>query len=294
MTNLLYYANYAKYLSAQLGFDLTAGRLDVSTHPFITTVGDNDARLTTRYQKHWLPTSIFAVLHEGGHGIYEQALTRLKLPATIAQVPSLGLHESQSRMHENIIGKSLAFWQAQFKSLQEYFPHNLSQVSVAEFYRAINTAQPSLIRVEADELTYNLHIGLRFEIERDLINGRTSASDLPDIWREKSLAWLGIEPPNDRQGCLQDVHWSMGSFGYFPTYMLGNIYSAQIVQAAQKTIPNYTNEIASGNLAPLHSWLDQNIYCHGRAYTAQELIKKVTGDSILAAPLVNYLEDKFG
>lgn len=284
---------YAGYIAAAIGFDMDAGRIDETVHPFCSGIGRDDTRLTTRYQADWLPASLFSVIHEGGHGIYNQSFDRLGLPATIGDAPGLGMHESQSRMYENVIGRSRAFWEFHFEDLQRRFPEALADVDLDTFHRQINTAQRSLIRVEADELTYNLHVAVRFELERAMVNGELRVKDLPDAWNAAYEKWLGLRPPTDRDGCLQDVHWT-STFGYFPTYTLGNVYAAQFVEKCEAEIGAFDDHLRRGDLSAIHGWFDEHVYRHGRVYTGREFVERITGGPISAEPLLRYLDRKFG
>lgn len=284
---------YSNYIVKHVGYDLEAGRIDPTAHPFCSSIGRNDVRLTTRFDEHWLPGSVFATIHEAGHGIYEQAFDRLELPSTIASAPGLGMHESQSRMFENIVARSHEFWQFHYARLQTTFPDALGDVDVDAFHRAINVSKPSLIRVEADELTYNLHIGVRFELERKLVNGDLKVRDLPEAWKDGMQRWVGIVPETNADGVLQDVHWSMGSFGYFPTYTLGNVYSSQFVEVARKDLGDLDGQLKAGNVRPLRDWFDEHVYQYGSSYTGREFVERITGGPISVEPLVRYLRSKF-
>jgi carboxypeptidase Taq len=285
---------FGRWLVEQVGFDITRGRIDPTAHPFCTTTGVGDVRLTTRYDERWMTGSLFATLHEGGHGIYEQAFHRLGLPLTLADAPGLGMHESQSRMYENVIGRSLPFWQHYYGDLQKAFPKQFGDVPVEEFVRAINAAERSLIRVVADELTYNLHIGLRFELERGLVNGDLAVADLPEAWNDGMERWVGVRPANDAEGVLQDVHWSHGSFGYFPTYTLGNVYAAQFVEEARKDL-DFDALLGRGDVLSIREWFDEKVYRHGSAKTGIEFVRDITGGGdVDPAPLVRYLQGKYG
>ena len=231
-----------------MNFDFERGRLDISTHPFTTTLGMDDVRLTTRYNEEFFPTSLFGTIHECGHGLYELGFGPEIKGTLLGNATSLGIHESQSRLWENMVGRGLAFWKGFFPQLKKFFPDALKNVEYKQFYRAINSVKPSLIRVEADEVTYNLHIILRFELEKKLIVGELAVQDLPQAWKQESKKLLGIEPENHAQGCLQDIHWSMGAIGYFPTYTLGNLYAAQFYQALESAHPALEQELAQGNL----------------------------------------------
>lgn len=280
-------------IARKLGFDFEAGRLDISTHPFTTHFHPGDVRITTRYSKKDPFYSINSTIHEAGHALYEQGIPMENFGSPLGESISLGIHESQSRMWENIIGKSENFWKYFFVKLQKKFPKNLGNVKLADLYKFINAVKPSLIRTEADEVTYNLHIILRFEIEKELIEGSIAVEDLPKIWNDKIKQYFGIKVPNDALGVLQDVHWSEGYFGYFPTYSLGNLYSAQLYAAAKRDILNLDKEVGLGNFYHLREWLRKNIHAHGKMFSASDLIKKVTGESLSAQYFMDYITDKY-
>lgn len=281
----------AREIIAGMGFDLQRGRLDVSTHPFCSGLATGDVRLTSRYHESNLD-SIFSVIHEAGHGLYEQGLDPAWELTPYGGAVSLGIHESQSRLWENLVGRSAPFWTHFFPRLQALFPAELGGVTREEFLRAINRVQPSLIRVEADEVTYSLHVMLRFEIEQRLVAGELAVADLPAAWREQMRALLGLEPPSDREGVLQDIHWSFGAFGYFPTYFLGNLYSAQIYEAAGRALPDLDGDLARGLLAPLREWLGAQVHRHGSHYAPLELCRRVTGQELDPACYLTYLQHK--
>ncbi len=284
----------SRKMAEALNFDFDSGRADVSVHPFCTTIGGSgDVRITTRYDEQFLPAALFGTMHETGHALYEQGLGRDHMCTPMGEAVSLGIHESQSRMWENMVGRSKAFWTYHWSELAKTFPEVLGDVSLEKFYGAINTVTPSFIRVEADELTYNLHIVIRFEIERALFNGTLSAMDIPTAWNEKMDRTLGVTPPDDREGCLQDIHWSMGAFGYFPTYALGNLYAAQFFEQAKKDIPDLFDRIAANDHRPLLEWLRTQIHCHGQRYRANELVELVTGRSLSIEPFMDYVTEKF-
>ncbi len=285
---------FARYIATAIGYDLERGHLGTVIHPFATSFSRNDARITTRWYPDFLNPSLFGTLHECGHAMYEQG-THADLARTpLARGTSMGIHESQSRMMENIVGRSRDFWQAHFPTLQRHFPKALSHSTAEDFYRAINKTQPSLIRVEADELTYNFHIILRFELEQELLNGDLAVADLPTAWNDKMRGLLGITPPNDREGCLQDVHWSRPSFGYFPTYALGNLYAAQFYETAVAQNPAIAEGMAQGRTDALVAWLRENIHQHGKKFTPGELVVRVTGQPLGHAAFMRYAWDKFG
>jgi carboxypeptidase Taq len=277
----------------QIGFNFDEGRLDVAAHPFCSGFGPGDTRLTTRFDEHHFPGAFFGTLHEAGHGIYDQGLNRSAYGLPAGSACSLGIHESQSRMWENFVGRSRAFWQFFYPKAQQAFPAALKSTSASDFYWAINDVAPSFIRVEADEATYNLHILLRFDLERPLISGDLQPADLPGIWNETFTKYFGITPPDDARGCLQDIHWSGGMIGYFPTYALGNMYAAQFFDCASHALPDLTGAFARGEFASLKTWLNTQIHQHGRRYRAQKLVELVTKQSLSPAPLVRHLHQKF-
>lgn len=285
---------FGRMVLIAMGYDFERGRLDLSAHPFTTSFHPTDVRVTTRVHEHDLQSCLFSCIHEGGHGLYDQGLDTRYFGTPLGDSVSLGIHESQSRMWENCVGRSRAFWQFFYPMLQQTFHHQLRALDREQFYAAINRVKPSLIRVEADELTYNLHIMLRFEIEQGLIEGRTSPDDLPGIWNQKVQEYLGIVPSNDAEGVLQDVHWSFGAFGYFPTYTLGNLYSVQFYEQAKLEIPHLENEIAAGQLMVLRRWLGQKIHRWGRMFTPDHLAQRVTGKSLDPEPFLSYIEKKYG
>jgi carboxypeptidase Taq len=276
------------------GFDFERGRQDVAVHPFCTHFSRDDVRITTRFYPDFLNPALFGMMHEAGHGLYEMGSDPSLEGTPLAGGASLGVHESQSRMWENIVGRSRAFWSWALRKLQARFPAQLGNVDLDTFYRAINKVQRSFIRVEADEATYNLHIMLRFEIETEALAGQIQVADLPTIWNERFEAYLGIVPPTDTLGVLQDVHWSAGLIGYFPTYALGNLLSAQYYTKAVEQHPAIPDEIAEGKFDTLLNWLVENIHRHGRKYTSDELTRRITGESIQSRDYLRYLQTKFG
>lgn len=278
----------------RMGFDFEAGRLDISPHPFCTHMGVNDVRLTTRYSETLPMQSFYGVIHEAGHGLYEQGHDPGHEGTPRGASVSLGIHESQSRLWENMVGRSRAFWRYFYPEFSAIFPDNTADVTEEEVYAAVNEVKPSLIRVEADEITYNLHILLRFETERGLFADEYAAGDLPAVWNEKMKAFLGIEPPDDKDGVLQDIHWSHGSFGYFPTYTLGNLYAAQFYNAAERDMPDLSDRIARGELLSLRDWLRDNIHRPGMTYRAGELVRQVTGEPLTADCFLSYIREKYG
>ncbi|MGE0757454.1 MAG: carboxypeptidase M32 [Pirellulaceae bacterium] len=284
---------FGQMAATTVGFDFQRGRLDVTHHPFCCELGPDDCRITTRYDEHFFPSAFFGILHEAGHGLYDQGLRKEQYGLPPGSFVSLGIHESQSRMWENFVGRSAPFWQYFFPQAQQAFPLALSDVSREQFYFAINDVRPSLIRVEADEATYNLHIIVRFELEQALINDHCPVGDLPGAWRSKYREYLGIEPPGDADGVLQDVHWSAGLFGYFPTYSLGNLYAAQFFEQADRELGGLEAPIAQGDFRGLLGWLRDKIHTPGQCYTAGELVQAVTGRPLSPGPLLHYLRRKF-
>jgi len=280
--------------AAAIGFDFQRGRLDVTHHPFCSGLGPHDCRITTRYDEYFFPSALFGTLHEAGHGIYDQGLRVEQFGLPPGSYVSLGIHESQSRMWENLVGRSRAFWQHFFPQFTAAFPEATKGVSLDQFYWAVNRVEPSLIRVEADEATYNLHIIIRFELEQALLTGDLEVAELPGAWKEKYQKYLGIEPPNDADGCLQDVHWSAALIGYFPTYSLGNLYAAQFFEQADADLGGLDEQFARGEFAPLKLWLQKNIHERGQCYPAADLVQLVTGKPLTHAPLMRHLRGKLG
>ena len=268
---------FASDIIRDLGFDFHTGRVDISAHPFCTSFGSTDVRLTTRIRPNDLRSCLFGLIHEAGHGMYEQGISPELARTFSGQGASMGIHESQSLFWENIIARSEEFWHWAFPRLRSVFPDQLKDQDVRSFYKSINKIQPSMNRVESDELTYNLHIILRFEIERDLIAGTIEVKDIPRVWNEKMEAALGITPANDAEGCLQDVHWSFGGIGYFPSYTLGKLYAAMEWNAMQKEMPNVREHVSNGNFAPILAWLRTNIHAYGRTEQPHEIIQRVAG-----------------
>ncbi|HET59315.1 MAG TPA: carboxypeptidase M32 [Chloroflexi bacterium] len=286
--------DFGMELLEAIGFDLNRGRQDYSAHPFTSGFSINDVRITTRIAEDDLISGMMSTLHEGGHGLYEMGYNPAYSRNALHGAASLSVHESQSRMWENLIGRSLPFWRKFYPRLQSYFPTQLGNVTVEQFYRAVNKVEPSLIRVEADEATYNLHIMLRLEIELGLIEGKIKVAELPEYWNDTMHSFLGITPPNDAMGVLQDVHWSHGLFGYFSTYALGNLVSVQLWDVMNQQIDDIDGKIEKGEFGEILQWLRDNIHVHGSKYEPQELIEKVTGSKIDPQPYVNYLKQKYG
>ena len=280
-------------VATRFGYDWNRGRQDKAPHPFSINFGMDDVRITTRVYPDFLNPMLFGTMHETGHAMYEQGVSPSLKGTSIARGASLAVHESQSRMWENLVGRSLPFWKFFYPRLQEVFPQ-LSSVSLNQFYKGINKVSPSLIRVEADEATYNLHIMLRLELEIAMIEGKVAIKDLPDLWNSKFKEYLGVTPPNDAEGVLQDVHWSYGNMGYFSTYALGNLVSAQLWEKINLDLPDLDDQISNGKFDSLLGWLRTNIHQHGRKFEPQELIQKITGSKIDPAPYVRYLNKKFG
>jgi len=277
----------------QIGYDFEAGRQDLSPHPFTTTFGASDVRVTTRIDEHNFNNMTWSCIHEGGHALYEQGLPEEAYGLPTGKYISLGIHESQSRLWENNVGRSLSFWKAHYPSLQNIFPANLSKVALRDFYNGINKVTPSLIRTESDELHYHFHVLIRFEIEKGLIEGNLATKDLRDIWNDTYKKYLGLEVPNDKEGVLQDIHWSHGSLGYFPTYSLGSFYAAQFYEQAKKDIPNLEKLISAGDTSPLLEWLRKNIHQYGQFYTASTLCKKITGEPLNFRYFMQYAKEKY-
>jgi carboxypeptidase Taq len=282
-----------------LGFDRRRGRLDTSVHPFTTTLGSNDIRITTRYFSDNLLSGLFSVIHESGHALYEMGFPPELRGTCLADGASMALHESQSRFWENVIGRSRHFLDGLFPLLRESFPEQLTGVNTEQFYRAVNAVKPSLIRVDADEVSYSLHIILRFELEQQLISGALEPKDLPAVWREKTREYLGLEidplsPRSDADGVMQDIHWSMGSFGYFPSYALGNLYGLQFTRKLRQDIPELDHLVAAGKFEPCLEWLRDTIYCWGCRLEPAELLYRITGEKLRVEPFLEYIEQKYG
>jgi carboxypeptidase Taq len=282
-------------VAVRMGYDLARGRLDKTHHPFCTKFAAGDVRITTRVRDNDISDALFSTLHEAGHAMYEQGVSAALEGTPLGYGVSAGVHESQSRLWENVVGRSRGFWQHYLPLLQQKFPDELAQVPLDTFYRAINKVERSLIRTDADEVTYNLHVMLRFGLELDMLEGRLPIKDLPEAWRERMRADLGVAPGDDRDGCLQDVHWYYGSIGgAFQSYTIGNILAAQFHAAAVKAHPEIPREIASGAFAALHGWLADNIYRHGRKYRPEEIVERATGSPMRMEPYLAYLRGKFG
>jgi carboxypeptidase Taq len=285
---------FGRQVAELIGFDFSRGRLDVTDHPFCAGMGPDDCRITTRYDERFFSSAFFGILHEAGHGIYEQGLRTEQYGLPPGTFTSLGIHESQSRLWENFVGRSGAFWLHCYPIAQQFFRVALGDASVDDFLFAINEVRPSLIRVDADEATYNLHIVIRFEIEQALIRGDLRVGDLPSAWNAKYRQYLDITPLDDRQGVLQDIHWSAGLFGYFPTYSLGNLYAAQFIDQAKSELDDLDESFSRGEFGTLRQWLREQIHQHGQRYTPEELVEKVTGGPLSHRPLIDHLYRKLG
>ncbi|MBX9972764.1 carboxypeptidase M32 [Cytobacillus firmus] len=278
----------------QMGYNFKAGRLDETVHPFATGLNPGDVRVTTKYDETDFRTAVFGTIHEGGHALYEQNISSDLVGTPLCSGTSMGIHESQSLFYENFVGRHFSFWKKNYDLLKEYASCQFDDVSVDAFYRAINESKPSLIRIEADELTYPLHIIIRYEIEKGLFNDEIEVKDLPSIWNEKYEQYLGVKPENDGEGILQDVHWAGGSFGYFPSYALGYMYAAQLKNSMLKDLPNYDELLEEGNLLPIKEWFTQNVHQFGKMKKPLEILNDVTGEGLNAQHLIDYLYDKYG
>jgi carboxypeptidase Taq len=282
------------WVARRLGYDFEAGRLDVSTHPFTNGLAPGDTRITTRFQEDGFTEALSSTIHEVGHALYEQGLPKTeRFGEPLSQAAGLGTHESQSRMWENQVGRSRAFWVWALPEAQRRLGPSLDPFGPDDLFRSVNVVKPGLIRVEADEATYNLHIMLRFDLERAMLRGDLAVADLPPAWNERMKQDLGLEVPDDARGCLQDIHWSMGAIGYFPTYTLGNLYSAQYWQVIRGELPELEREIERGEFSVLLDWLRENIHAHGRRFRASDLCERLTSRPLRHGPLIDYLRDKF-
>ena len=276
----------------RIGFDFEAGRQDISLHPFTTNFSSKDVRVTTRIDEHDFSNMTWSCLHEGGHALYEQGLPADQYGLPLGEYCSLSIHESQSRLWENCIGRGLPFWQHNFKLLTNSFPKQLKDINIEKFYKGINSVSPSLIRTEADELTYHFHVMIRYEIEKMLIEGSLPTKDIPACWNEMYQKYLGIKVPDDNRGCLQDIHWSHGSFGYFATYSLGSLYAAQLYSTIEKKYPAVSEDLTNGKINSIQDWLKKEIYCNGRYYSSEELCKKATGETLQSSYFIEYATKK--
>ncbi len=283
---------FAQSISKSIGFDYEYGRVDLSAHPFCTSFAQTDVRLTTRVFENDVRSCLFGLIHESGHGMYEQGIAKTLSRTFASDGASMGIHESQSLFWENVIARSEEFWGWALPTMKDFFPEQLAGVSPFDFYKAINRIEPSLIRIEADELTYNLHIILRFEIEEALINGRISVDDVPTVWNTKMKDSLGLTPPNDAQGCLQDIHWSFGGFGYFPSYTLGKLYAAMMRKALLRDVPEVSDLIRRGQFTPILQWLRDHVHTFGRTRKPNELIKAISGQALSEQDFLEYINAK--
>ena len=283
---------FVKFVSKAIGFDYDRGRLDTSTHPFCSGSHCNDVRLTTRFHESNVNDALGSTMHEAGHGIYEQGLPEAHIDEPMGSAVSLGIHESQSRLWENQVGRSRAFWEWCHPKLKEHFGNALDHLDLDTLYGGVNIVKPDFIRVEADEATYNMHIMIRFEMERAILNGDLSVRDIPGAWNQKYKDYLGLDVPNNAKGCLQDIHWSMVAMGYFPTYTLGNLYSAQFFAKASEELGDLDDQFRRGEFSNLKRWLGEKIYSQGQRFRAADLCEVVTGKPLSADPLMSYLEGK--
>ncbi|MDQ7849667.1 MAG: carboxypeptidase M32 [Armatimonadota bacterium] len=286
--------SFALEVVQAFGYDISRGRLDRAPHPFAASFSRDDARITTRFDRRFFNPAVFAIFHEAGHAMYHQGMAPSLERTPLAGGASLGVHESQSRMWENLVGRSRPFWQHYFPRLRELFPEQLTGVDAEGFYRAVNKVQPSLIRVEADEVTYNLHIILRFELEKALVEGSLRVEDAPGAWNARMAEYLGVTPPSDADGLMQDIHWASGSIGYFPTYTLGNVMAAQLFAAALREHPALPEDFARGEFRVLLEWLRKHVHRHGRKFFPQDLLQRATGSRLTPEPYLRYLWVKFG
>jgi len=286
--------DFGMELIRMLGFDFEAGRQDLSEHPFTTSFNPHDVRITTRIDEHDFGHMTWSCIHETGHALYEQGLPPRYYGLPLGEYASLSIHESQSRLWENNVGRSQNWWKTIYPQLQTRFPDPLGSTSLEQFYQGINKAQPSLIRTEADEVSYHFHVIIRYELEKQLIRGSLPVAEIPQWWNENYKAWLDVTVPDDKRGCLQDVHWSHGSFGYFPTYSLGSFYAAQFFAAAENQVAGLHETIGKGQTARLLDWLRENIHRHGRRYTSAELCLRATGKPLDINYFLGYLLDKYG
>lgn len=285
--------DWGLHLLKALQFDFGAGRQDVSEHPFSTSFGPQDVRITTRVDEEDFNNMTWSCIHEAGHALYEQGLPPEQYGLPLGEACSYSIHESQSRLWENSVGRGIPFWQHHYPQLQQRFPHQLGKNALNSFYKAINKVQPSLIRTEADEITYHFHVYIRYELEKRLLDGSLATADIPQYWNDQYKAFLNISVPDDKRGCLQDVHWSHGSFGYFPTYSLGSFYATQFYAQAKAQVPGLEQEISRGNVVPLLQWLRTHIHAKGRFYTSEDLCRQVTGQGLQVQYFIDYLLEKY-
>ncbi|TDL34777.1 carboxypeptidase M32 [Jeotgalibacillus sp. S-D1] len=284
---------FSKSMLKEIGYDFEAGRLDEAVHPFATGLNPGDVRITTRYDENDFRGAIFGTIHECGHALYEQNVSENLVGTPLCRGTSMGIHESQSLFYENFVGRHPKFWERHYDLLKQYSTGQFDNIPVKEFVRSINESKPSLIRVESDELTYALHIMIRYEIEKGLFTGELEVKDLPQVWNDKYDEYLGVRPENDAEGVLQDVHWSGGSFGYFPSYALGYMYAAQFKQAMLKDLPDFDELLASGDLTKIKNWMTENIHQYGKMKKPLEIIQDTTGEGLNAQYLIEYLTEKY-
>ncbi|MFC0560003.1 carboxypeptidase M32 [Halalkalibacter alkalisediminis] len=277
----------------KIGYDFEAGRLDETVHPFAIGINPNDVRVTTKYKEDDFRVALFGTIHEGGHALYEQNISQDLIGTPLADGTSMGIHESQSLFWEKFVGQNYGFWENNYNLLKKHSSGQFDDVSLEDFYFAVNEAKQSLIRIESDELTYCLHIILRYELEKALMEDKITVAELPQAWNDKMEEYLGIRPSNDGEGVLQDVHWSFGAFGYFPSYALGYIYSAQIKEAMVKDLPHFDELVRTGEFSPIREWLTEKVHQHGKVKQPAEIIKNITGGGIDSKPLVTYLTEKY-
>jgi len=284
---------FNKFLIIQMGFDLRRGAIHISPHPFTTHTSPFDVRITTAYSENDITRAIFSTIHEFGHALYEMNLSEAEYGLPAGTSLTLGIHESQSRLWENYIGRSLPFWKFFYPVLKGYFYEQLHDVSLQEFYEVINKVEPSLIRIYADEITYHFHIIIRYEIEKALIEGSITVNDVPTLWNKKYEEYLGVVPSHDGEGCLQDIHWSHGSIGYFPTYSLGSLYAAMFYKKMREDIPDMDEQIREGSFSQIVAWLRDNIHQHGSLYKPYQLCQRITGSTLSIQPFLDYIQNKF-
>ncbi|KHF39873.1 carboxypeptidase M32 [Halalkalibacter okhensis] len=277
----------------EIGYDFEAGRLDETVHPFAIGINPNDVRVTTKYNEEDFRVALFGTIHEGGHALYEQNVSQDLIGTPLAAGTSMGIHESQSLFWEKFVGKNFGFWERNYDLLKNHSNGQFDHVPLEDFYFAVNQAKQSLIRIESDELTYCLHIILRYELEKALMEDKITVAELPQVWNDKMEEYLGIRPTHDGEGVLQDVHWSFGAFGYFPSYALGYIYSAQLKEAMEKDLPNFNELVKTGEFAPIREWLTKKVHQYGKTKKPAEIIQDITGGGIDSKPLVRYLEEKY-
>ena len=285
--------DYGIELLRKMGYDFSAGRQDISTHPFTTSFSANDVRVTTRINANDLNEMIWSTIHEGGHALYEQGLPDIEYGLPSGEAISLGIHESQSRLWENNVGRSLQFWKTNFEELKSFFPENLSNVNAIDFYKAMNIVKPSLIRTSSDGQTYHFHIMIRFELEKQLMEKTVNINDLPAMWNKKYKEYMDLDVPDDASGILQDIHWSHGSLGYFPTYSVGSFYASQFYAKAKKDIPELNERVGESEMKKILEWLRENIHIHGRTYNSDEICVRVTGESLNFNYFMDYARQKY-